>query len=172
MPGPTQFQNDVVFNAAVSFAQAPTFPGASITDDDISGSADITYSKLQAHATQCVELAGFATEPVSGTYVPLHLSSAVGGIVGFQAQMTGVLPATTGVVSIELYRCTSGSTPVSILSAPVRLGSDNSLMVPEAGTISTSTMIAGDSYYARMTVSTTTVARGVICALKYYEKPA
>jgi len=172
MPGPTQFQNDVIFNGAVSFAQAPTFPGASLDDDDIAASADIEYSKLQTHATQVLELASFATEPVSGTYVPMHTAFAAGGIVGFNAQVTGTLPGTTAVISINVYRCTSGSTPVSILSAAVTLGSTNALMVPATGTVSTSTMIAGDSYFARMTLATTTVGRGVSCALKYYERPA
>jgi hypothetical protein len=167
---PSVHYADQIFNGTCSFGQAPQFPSGAITNEYIAASAAIDASKLTTHRTETREIAAFATEPASGTYVILHTAQAAGGVIGFTAQLTGALSATTGVVAVDLLRSTAGSTPVSVLSAPIRLGSDNSLMVPESGTISTSTMAASDSYFYRVTVSTTSAARGATCAFKYYEK--
>lgn len=172
MASPTVFSNVVVFNDAVSFSQAPTFPNGAIENSDIAASADIEASKLQTHRTATVEAAAYNVEPVTtaSTYAVFHIAQAAGGSVGFTAMMTGVLPATTGIVSIDLFRSTAGSTFVSILSAPIALGSDNTVRVPESGTISTSTIASGDVFAYKMTVGSTGTARGVALSFKYYEK--
>jgi hypothetical protein len=167
---PTVQFADQIFNGTVTFGQAPQFPAGSIGNDEIEASAAIEASKLSCHRTAFDQAAAINVEPASGQYVPIHMSQAAGGLTGFSAAITGVLPATTGVVSVDLFRSTAGATFVSVLSAPVRLGSDNTLLVPELATIATSTMAASDVYAYRMTVSTTTVARGVAIAMKYYEK--
>lgn len=167
---PTVHFADQIFNGTVTFGQAPQLPTGSIGNDEIEASAAIDASKLTTHRTETRDVTAINVEPASGQYVPLHISQAAGGLLGFSAAITGVLPATTGVVSMELYRSTGGSTFVSVLSAPVRLGSDNTLLVPELATIATSTMAAGDVYAYRMTVSSTSAARGVAVAMKYYEK--
>jgi hypothetical protein len=172
MASPTVFSNTVVFNGGVSFSEAPTLPDGTIDDDAVSATANISASKLITHRTETAELAAINVEPATSQYVTLHMAQAAGTLVGFSAAMTGVLPATTGLVSVNLFRSTAGSTYVSVLSAAIGLGSDNSLLVPETGTIATSTMASGDVYAAKMTVSTTTVARGVAIAMKYSEKYA
>lgn len=172
MASPTVFANHTVFNAEVSFSQAPTFPDGAISNANIAASANVDASKLQTHRTENRELAAFNVEPVTtaSTYVTLHIAQAAGGSLGFAAMLTGTLPATTGVVSIDLFRSTAGSTYVSILSAPIALGSDNTVRVSEAGTISTSTIASGDVFAYKMTVATTSAARGVALSYKYWEK--
>jgi len=171
MASPTVFANNVVFNSDVSFGQPPTFPDGSITNAMIASLASIDASKLKTHRTVTAELAAFSTEPVTtaSTYVTLHIAQAAGGSLGFTAMITGTLPATTGVVSIDLFRSTAGSTYVTILSAPIALGSDNTVRVPESGTISTSTIASGDVFAYKMTVGSTSAARGVAVSFKYYE---
>ena len=172
MPSPTVFANDTVFNAGVSFSSAPTFPDGSITSANIASLANIDASKLQSHRSECRELAAINVEPVStpSTYVVIHVAQAAGGSLGFVGQITGVLPATTGVVSLDLFRSTAGSTFVSILSAPILLGSDNTVRVSESGTIATSTIASGDVFAYKMAVGSTSAARGVSLAYKYWEK--
>ncbi len=167
---PTVQFADQIFNGTVTFGQPPQFPAGTITNDYIVASAAIDASRLTTHRTETRELAAINVEPATSQYIVVYMAQAAGSLVGFSAALTGALSATTGVVSVDLFRSTAGSTFVSQLSAPIRLGSDNTLLVPETGTLSGSTIVAGDVFALKMTVSTTSAARGVSAALKYAEK--
>jgi len=174
MSTPTIFSNSVIFNDSVSFAQAPDFPSAAISDDDVSGSANIAASKLICHAAATYQFAAPTVEPAASTYQVIHISGAAGTIVGVQGVITGTIPSSTAnTVKLNLYRSTAGSTFASVLSTPLAFDNASVLLVPQTATISNTTMASGDVWAFTCTLTgTSTNARGFAAKLKFAEKYA
>ncbi len=170
MATPDVHYADHVFNGTVSFGAPPNLPAGCIGDAEIESGAQIDASKLNTHRTETKEIAAINVEPTSTQYLVLHMAQAAGGVVGFTAAITGVLPATTGVCTVNLYKSTAGSTFASVLSAAILLDSADSLLVANTGTLSATTMASGDIFAVKATVATTSALRGVSCAFKYYER--
>ncbi len=174
MATPTIFSNSVIFNDSVSFAQAPDFPSAAISDDDVSGSANIAATKLICHSAAAYQFAAPTVEPAASTYQVVHISGAAGTIVGVQGVITGVIPSSTAnTVKLNLFRSTAGSTFATVLSTPLAFDNASVLLVPQTATIANTTMATGDIWAVTCTLAgTSTNARGFAVQLKFAEKYA
>lgn len=96
--------------------------------------------------------------PATAEYF-LFTASAPGSIREFKAKLVDTGTAASSTFDIKKY-AVGGSSGSSVLSAPITIANADTDNTPKAGTINTPDFVAGDSFYALCTMSTSTGAAG------------
>ena len=129
-----------VRDGAVNFSGATSFtaPASSITDSMVSASSPLGVTKHRRRFNKSYsQTVGSAAASVTG--VQLHtVYGAAGTVVAVRA---GVIVAAVGAATVTVDVKKNGTT---ILSAVITLDVANAIYVVEAGSVSVSTLAAGD----------------------------
>jgi len=166
MAAGARFENDVHVAGNLS-AGTMTIPALTITDAMINPSAAIAASKQdhRHHAMYSQESATTSADEARPLFV---VYGATGTIISFKAGSV-VANIDDSTVTVDLLK--DGA---SVLTAVITLDSDNVAYTPEAGTIDTAAVVAGDVLEVSIdaTVGTGTLALGLYCELVIDEDPA
>lgn len=129
-------------------AESIDIPSGTVTNDDISASADIVTTKMQHQHQPVVKQP--LTAMTAGTEV-LHVTKgATGTIVDFRCgSITAAVGAATATVDLK-------KNGVSVLTGTITLNNANTAYVPVNGTLSGTSLVVGDV----LTVVTTATAGG------------
>jgi len=166
MAAGARFENDVHVAGHLT-AGTMTIPVLTVTDAMVNGSAAIATSKMR-HRTFKHYSQEAATTSADEARCLHAVYGATGTVISFKA---GSVVANIGdsTVTVDLH-----NDGASILTAVITLDSTNAAYTPEAGTIDTAAVVAGDvlEVVIDATVGTGTLALGVYCELVIDEDPA
>lgn len=110
-------------------------PASTLTDAGVSASADITATKLEMQKSFTYGQNGTA----SSVTVPIHsVYGATGAVVAIKA---GSIVANIGAATVTVDLKKNGTT---MLSGVITLDNANTARVAEAGTLSVTSLVAGD----------------------------
>ena len=162
----TRFESDLHVAGGIS-SETMSIPAATVTNAMVNGSAGIATTKLvhRYHAMYAQESATTAADEARPLFV---VYGATGTVQSFKA---GSVVANIGDSAVEVDLLKDG---VSILTAVISLDSTNAAYTPEAGTINTAAVVAGDVLEVSIdaTIGTGTLALGVYCELMVDEVAA
>ncbi len=152
MSAPTVFQNDVIFNGAVGFSAAPTFPAGAISDGQIASGSSIAASKIISHRQQTVSVFKPGTT-IAATTQAIMSALANGTLMGFQAWIETVTADAGRITTIDLKKSTAGGAYATVLSAPLSFASTTTVRNLYTATVNASTYTTGDLFKIVTTVS-------------------
>lgn len=144
-----------------------TLPNLTVTNAMVASAAGLTTGKMRhrmhtMYAQESGTAAADEARPLAVVY------GAAGELVSFKA---GSVVICIGAATVTVDLLKDG---VSVLTSVITLDSANSAYTPEAGTIDTAAVVAGDVLEVSIneTAGGGTVAKGVYCELVYDEDPA
>lgn len=158
-------QVDFLGGITVGSGQTCVLPSGVITAANIAAAAGVECSKLDHRSRQVYAQSGTAAAATAAIH---YVIGTTGTINSFQC---GVIGACVGDSTITIDLKKEGS---SILSAAVVLDSTNAARAPEAGTLSSASVVAGDLLEVVVTVSagSGTLGTGLFCILDVDEEAA
>lgn len=155
------------FQAAVTFSGGATLPAGSITNESIVASASIVVTKLHHRYKESFTVAaGVAASSISH---PLSVIENSGSIESFEVTPLVIPASTVSKYDVDLEVAAAGSTFVSILSAPITIGASDTNLTPRAATITTSTLIDGNSLQIRITPTGSSLGSGLVAMARWNE---
>lgn len=163
MANPDRINNDMHVNGHFS-AKTMAIPSNTVVNDDVHGSADISYTKLQAFHKGFV--AQNIADAVVNEEVPIHTAYGATGTV--IAVRVGCAVKAVGVATCDVDVKKNGTT---ILTGAVQLTSGNTNWLPVAGTISVDAYVQDDTFSVSFdgTAGGGTLAKGVFCEVLFAE---
>ena len=165
-----RLDEDLYVNGNLS-AKTMTVPASSVADLQVAAAANIVTSKVQHKHRHVYGQSGTATTVT----IPVHVvrattplaggASATATVIDFRA---GSIVACIGTATITVDLQKNGS---SILTAVITLNSSSTARTPQAATISSGALVAGDWLDAVITatVSTGTLGTGLLVQLEVDE---
>jgi len=155
MAEPFVIPGDLIIRGETVMQGGGDMPTGSVGNDQVEAAAGIDPTKL-GHLHVVTRYFGSHTTDAAASRIVAHNAYVAGTLVAFVAGST-VAATSTGTATIEFKK--NGTT---VLSAAVVLDSGNTAFVVEAGTVSVSAYVAGDTFEAEITaVSGSTVPKGV-----------
>lgn len=148
-----RFVGDVIVVGQL-FAQGFTSPAASVNNDAIQAGADIDATKLEQERGPVVWL-GTYTEAAAAKRVPIHRARGEGTVIEFVAGVSQAAAAASNAV-VTLRK--NGS---AILTGSVTLDDTVAAYATVTGTLSDTTLAAGDVLEAEIVSVTGTPPKGV-----------
>lgn len=147
-------------------ADAMSIPSSTIDDDDVKSTAAIQQGKLD-HQHR-IPYSQPNTTATTETRVLYRCFGASGTILGFHA---GSIAANIGAATVTLDLKKNGTT---VLSSVITLNNANTARVAVAGTLSVTTLVAGDVLEVVVTATAGggTLATGLFAAVTVGEKAA
>lgn len=145
-------------------AGSMTVPANTVLDDNVRSDADIEATKLQHQHQITRALSPHATAASTKREVLHSVYGATGTITSFSV---GATVAPTGGDSVVVDLLKNGTT---VLSGTVTLDSGNSNFVPEDGTVSVTSLVAGDVLEVNVSSVSGTTCKGLYARLVVREK--
>jgi hypothetical protein len=160
------FRNDYVFTGSVTFVGQVSITGGYITNTAVAAAAGIAASKLQHQHQPVVSSADQNTTIASSRQVIHCCRGATATITSFNACLTVLANAGAATVTVDLLK--NGTT---ILTAPISISSADAIRSLEAGTLSSSSLVAGDILEVDVvaTAGGGTLGKGLLAVLNVRE---
>jgi len=163
----TTYEDNVVFRGTATFLGATNIPAGTITDAMVAAAAGVAYSKLE-HQHRCVVAQESDTSAADETHVAHVVVGTAGTLLEFKI---GAVVANVGAAVVDVDLLKNG---VSVLSAPVQIDNGDAAYALVAGTISDTTLAAGDVLEVDIdgTIGGGTLAKGVFAYIDLKEDAA
>lgn len=150
----TRFDNDIHCAGTIS---AATFnlSASCVSNADVEANAQIAATKLQQQNTGCGnsdELFG-PTTSVAALTKTIGMAYATGTILEFAAWIEVVATGADRTITVDLHKATGAGAYATILSATVGFTNASSVRTKVTGTLSSTSVVAGDVLRVVVTVS-------------------
>lgn len=160
----SRIEGDLHVNGTATF-KTLDIPASSVVDADVSGSADIAYSKvesLQSFTHSTTGTAASATQNIG------FVRGASGTLLSITA---GSVVAAIGAATVTVDLKKNGTT---MLSSVITLDNANTAYIGEAGTLSVTSLAAGDclTLVIVATAGGGTLPTGLAVTVYWKEKPS
>jgi hypothetical protein len=154
-------------------AKTLTIPDGTIVDAAVSAAAAIAATKMQhQHALNYSQADGSA---VAAAIVPIHIvRGSTATIVDIEVSCVDAPSGGDLAFSVDLKKANEGTpTPATVLSAPIAYSSTQSDCEVETGTISSASLVDGDTLLVVVAVSgsTGTQGQGLVVTVTLREDP-
>jgi len=159
----TRFDNDVYVAGSLIPVGGITLPSSSVTNTSVQAGADILASKLE-HQHEIVFSQDIGVDCASQAKVVHVVYGTSGTIVAFKAGAVTVAGATT-TVAVDLKK--NGTT---CLSSTITLNNTQTAYQLVTGTLSVTTLTAGDVLSVHFTLTGSNKPQGVFATLVLTEK--
>lgn len=125
-----------------------------LTNTNFSGTgADALVATKLEHEHR-ITVGTSTTTTITATDYPLFIARGSGTLIAFEAAITGTIA--TGAdrtVTVDLHRSTAFAAKATVLSATIGFTNSSSLLTLSGGTISTTTVVDSDIFFAVVTVA-------------------
>ena len=160
----TRIDSDVYVNGNLN-SLTMSIPAGTITNTAVNAAADIAATKLE-HRSKILYAQESATNAADESRVVYCCYGATGTIIAFEA---GSVVVATGNATCTVDLKKNGT---SVLSAPITLDSTNTIMVAEAGTVTTTAIADGNVLEVVIdgTAGTGALAKGIFASIVLDEK--